>query len=1329
MTKSMLVDPPGLRNAKQQLAALKLGGAREVARLMSLAECNFRLAVHPDCDSGDAVALLRESVRLDGSNPKYAYHLGRIYLSQGEFELAARWFRLACCLVPTSHRIWAHISVLLREMNSLYYGDEAYEANALRDRSRAVAKAIQDGNDKIDPELLDFVPPRSRAAEEREAREGRQTTLHAKENERDEMRPSEICRYLNANKCRWSGIEHLFIEQMLEGRATQANVRTMAPILSDLADRSHRFPGRPAAVAILCVQWLIRGYPVETVRRILPTFPEANVSTRTLEHVCAIFEAPAEELPIRLQRAVEWGQIPPVTASLIHRQRLLWHPLEYRSLNAYRAARNLLKNTNKNTAQRDLDQDEGQQVELRDLLRRIDRSIAAMNGSPPKSLKDETGAAGSGYGANGAPPVLDLLRSTEQTVQQLIGLKDEAFRLIKEGLDQATKDLSLPSTVTQCIADRQCAGDFTRLLAEATEENLKRCEQLAHLGASNSDEELASDFAARCEDCVTKLQNTSNLGKFSKVLKRIDKRLSAAPDPHDGKTNAVAEWSTILSALQAATNPPSPLATGDASSPADRILEWEEASNRAQEQVDADWIFLKACVSQHKSDELTEEGKSELAAIKSRFLIALDSTEQRNKAISELRNAGTLAGEDVDRLDAVEKQCLKILKVRGKFLKNFAKLPALPDVDCSKSDGLNEDTESDNHREPTTSVSGEPACEGDSHTVDGHAGSRHQAPGRFGNGSPVPHSPPPAPPRPVEELSPHEQLRYALARTDWAIDEMFHMPNRTLEHYPQWIRMLPPFERLQRHIVARQAETMYRLGNRAAARTIWHRLLRTNRLNADALKNIAICDLVQGDTSRSLQSWRDYAELLYLYGVLVDSPKLYATARAEFHRIIGNTYAPGFLSAKLDGDWKDKIDAASLISFLSSAGRFRSYIDHRLLEYVNARFTFESPSLILGIKRVEAESHTDAAEQVMKNFANAVSELLPKRMRRAFKRVIDKTLSDAADSCRDTNQLTLQAMPNYEQEEKNQIELLVRMFDIKLKLYLAFQQNIDLVKNVTSLDFMAELSRLDQIPLKVSPGLVPVVANTMGVDEELLLELSSNLRMSVVAGLLKYLLADDDDAAETPIRERQYRLLTGTWLKREEFREAVRLVDSPFQLMPERLLAAHNQGQQEITMPIFTRWCDRYPAMASITIIVAMALIERKEYDEARRLLEQSRPVALHQPSRRQISYLLVQLLVRDSNEYVENMDGDGVLRVGIEMIELDDFQLAVVEQTIGVYKQLRDAGAGTNRREALREALERWISRATALASSTDEYEGELPRPTAEEIEKARGLLQDEIG
>ena len=122
-----LCSAPELRERLEHLTELHKAGELDEKGLEALVECSFRLAVHPDTPAPEAIQLLRGCVRLDGTNPKYGYHLARLYFVHGELDQAKAWLRLAFRLCPTSHRIWAHICLLQWKLQAEWEDDNEQE--------------------------------------------------------------------------------------------------------------------------------------------------------------------------------------------------------------------------------------------------------------------------------------------------------------------------------------------------------------------------------------------------------------------------------------------------------------------------------------------------------------------------------------------------------------------------------------------------------------------------------------------------------------------------------------------------------------------------------------------------------------------------------------------------------------------------------------------------------------------------------------------------------------------------------------------------------------------------------------------------------------------------------------------------------------------------------------------------------------------------------------------------------------------------------------------------------------------------------------------------
>ena len=1328
--------------------------------MMALAECSFRMAVHPDTSDDEAVSLLQNAVRLDGTNPRYAYHLGRIELRRGRLQEAARWYRIAVCLAPTSHRIWAHIAVLQRELNESFKGNENFEPNVLLNYSEAILSKVREGQDNIDPELLSFVPPKSLAAKEQEARQGKQTLKDpAARDTANAPRPSAgVRRYMHSGICRWSGIDQLFVEQMLEGRPTQSNIKSLAPVLQRLAENCREKSGGPAALAVLLVQWILAGYPVATVRRLTELMPPHLPSRRLLNVVCDIFEAADEEIPGRIRQAIEAGAIPSLIGSLIHRERILWRPLEFSGLGAYRAAQRLLaKNSSDHSP---VDAGDSVMEDAREIMRRLESAIETFLGTEPRKLKDEIPAVrDKGVEPNG-PALLQQFSAYVDAALRIEQFRDEGFRILKEDLESRSNSISTATHFQQLTADRLLAERFLELLASQTTTCLERfeviCKQIAALDAFD----VGPDFSARREECVGRLQGISSFGKFVKVLKRIDGRLSSVTGQFSevvgSPSAASAEWSALVSGLSAVVPDQQSAASSVSESPslADRFS-YLEAGARGLTEIRESFSDLIRTHFEPVSDEdqgaeLLQQraidatcGESILRQIEESGQLGLNRAEElRQEAAGAAENERP---EEFDiRLERTINQfrtAVNLGSLKRRLMKATKRYLEAPKTSrgnpssvlsglCDRFDQLF----GDGHTLSTAAISelndaSEVANEEihqDNSSPDRTTASKHNS-----AEAPEPIRPSeknPEAPGPVRERTPLEGLANTVRNLLLQIDTEFGGAAASLTKYPQWIQRLPAFRMLSRRIHGRHAEILYRLGRRRPARALWNQMLCADRLDAPVLKNMAVCDTINSDVDRYLQSWKEYLELLYLYDIIGRTPRPFSAARVAMHRAFGNAYAPAFLSRKFDHEWSASVEPAALLKFLNDQGRVRSFLRHRLLEYLNSRFMFRSPPLILGIKRGEAESLREAGLNSLSKFAESVTDLIPHRVAQPFIQLALGTFKEAATICGDSRRMTLEALPWYAEEETQQIELLVRLLDINLKLAIAFRSHANLVRNISSLDFITELSELQRIPLESSPELFTLVANTMGIEATDLADISSTLKMNIVVSFIKYLLEDDEES-EREVRQRQYKVLTGPWLQTPGARSLIPLVDNPPpNFMPAAAAEALREGgAEDVALKYLRAWNDLFPAMAGLCTMLGNILIKQMQLDEAYNRLERTRHLTLHPPTRRYLHFLLVQILIRRIRPLLESEAYEQAFNVALEMIRLDDCQPSLIRQFLPLYVGVSQRSGKSHRCVEFRAAVNGWIERATVLLSYPAE-ESALPVPTAEQIEEIRKEFEETI-
>jgi tetratricopeptide (TPR) repeat protein len=507
----------------------------------ALAECSFRLAVHPDTPFGSAVRLLGSALRHDATNPLYAFHLGRVHLQHGQTDRAATWLSRAYELCPTSHRVWCHIGQLQQQLNSGYAGDPRFQPNGLRDRAEQLRKVIVSGADDVDPALLDTEPPlRKQSTHDGE------TALSASAARQPPAAGPGVHstarqvhrRLTDPGRCRWSGVVDLHLEQLLEAQPTQRTMREALPLLRQIAGEASRRPGGTAAFVISATQWLVAGYPAATVRRLSAGLTDLtglsgdhDPSLKLLERLCCLCEAAPAEVPSLLAAEVSQGGMPPLLAAVLHRRIVLRAPADFKAVTSYRDARALLDRMARQAAEGDQDQagHERRADEYIDALRRaLDAFTAPSSGRPELAeLRDQDdGQPSASEQAEEGGEAEAELAALEERARFLTAVRDDAWGYLNGVLVPNSASAATETAVAQAEADSSAIGELIHRLRVAGAQGDAELERIVTILAAAPSP--PADLPSRSDAARNAFRQFGGMGNFARALRQVSRNLRAA---------------------------------------------------------------------------------------------------------------------------------------------------------------------------------------------------------------------------------------------------------------------------------------------------------------------------------------------------------------------------------------------------------------------------------------------------------------------------------------------------------------------------------------------------------------------------------------------------------------------------------------------------------------------------------------------------------------------------------------------------------------------------------------------------------------------------------
>ena len=1473
----------------------------------ALVEGWFRLAIDPGTPFDDAVRLLAKCLHRDGSNPKFAYHLGRLFYTRGRLSEATKWIRTACYLSPTSHRIWSHACLLHWELNEQYANSSKHEPDSLRKRAKAIADKIQNGEEPDDACLVDFVPEESLAEKERRERAGVHNRSTPETENKSNGRPSgssangrwrQTRRLLDANRLRWSGIRDLVVEDGLQGEARQSIVRGLMQQLQDVASDSRRRRGGFAAFAILAAQWVLSGYPTQTIRRLLGDLDlseseQSLPSVRMITCLCDIYEADEPEDLVRLSDAAASGELPLLMIALIHRRRILWRPMESKDLSAYRRARHVLANMKLADEQRhDLEHPAA------DAAARLERLTAQQVGDPPRAIDDWIPEPPDGSAREeddrlaGAAPE-QVLESLEGALSVFDRVKRELLEILRQQIvpDASSDD---PDEAGQAAANLAVLQELLQILQQAEEKCSQRLIQLNALCEEIGAESAPHDFPARTEQLKAGLATLTSLGTARRLVKRAESRLSAAdsqgqlppkeptPEVDEKRSSVVAALASLDAPAPAGSDPTAlleQLETAAEELDAVRlttiesvrgdILDATQSDDPArQSQAAADVTvvteilqlleqvghlgtqrfadLLDAMRSQgqaqlppmltERSEELKARltslgslgsAKRQLKKVVSRLAVArngmdlpvakpadavvnardrivgwigkLDPSQERaesgeqdtlgeillllervaeqlntaKRGATEWLHNNVLADAESDELARIAQADADLNVIREIFAlleraekAGLEKLSTLHSMlaDLANREGPDNLAErltelkgcfnsltsfgtAKRHmrraasRVSATSVGKElPAADPSSAIAEarneiGTALSDLQRTNGVCEMKEPEAAPVAAPVQPAipdegerqRELGPVERLALAVRKADQAFDALFDQAESSFAGYPDWVRASPPLRDLAKAVRERRAELLFRRGRRAEARQIWNALFRSDVHHVAACKNLAVCDTWSADTAGALASWRLYAQQLYALAVSAGSVRTLAAERKALHRSAGQAYAVQSLSEKLDVEWDSKVDPDESLAFIANGHRVKSFVDHKLLEFVNVQLAYRSPALVLGIARDDSTEVREAAAEAMMEFAREACAAFPEESGEAFMKLVQERVQAAVKSLseehKDVKENRHPRDPFYVEEREQHLQLLAEAAEMKYKLYRMAVANREFVTRMATVDFLDQLRRLDRLPLTLSDQFAKPIVAPLGMQPNELQTLIGLLAQRLCSDLLEFLFEDAENAEQEKRQDDQYERLTSHWVHREAFKDLLPMVDNPGEHYPrqfaqqiELLRNMDEVGRARIPdelLDVMRGFHRRYPRLTGVARDLADLLLKADCSQEALDVLDQTSRDGCNEDGRKLCAHYALHVRIRLASE---NEEFDEAIRCTQELVDEDCQNPVHVTNLISFYSSLARKTGDDPGFDDLRQTVEAWLTRALEFIVNWEPSEQTRECPLEEE-------------
>lgn len=1233
MAKTLITEPKELQEKINRLDKVK---DIKVEHSEARAEAYFRLALHPDTPSQEAIANLKNAIRIDSANPKYPYHVARLYLLHGELEQAENWLRKSIVLCPTSHRLWIHISILQRVVyEERFIERDGYNKKDFIDRIDAILTKIKEGESQFSSKDLTFKPEPAERAKPKAKQESKASDDNEQENpsnDHDTFDFSKVERMDRNSKCRWSGVLDVEIENRLNGAISKKNLQSIFDNIDKMKDFKETRPYWDTSFLIVCIECLLAGYPVNQIRTLFEEFKgqiDKEISN-ILDIICACYENEINKVPQILSVSLKEKQIPHILAALIHFKRVLWRPIEFEEKEIFQWAQELMDDVIEDQVS---DEEKQKRLTTIDIyFKKLVSAIKKLHAPPPDPFKDMNKSSVQMVEID-AKNAEEVINRIEILGQKLTTLRKNIFEYTKMTLEPLAKEIQDDESFSKVLCGREM---IAKIVIQCDEVSKKALTLINHVKKQTEEkigaQELGDDFAERVEKCGKEYKTKF---AFDRVIPRIENHIKKAEDnynrldlePVEELRDYLNESGKILSDIENCM-------TGGNGERINDLGDLENEYKHLNEQYENCWIKVKKIVPTSQKRELGEEELNTCREIQ--LFIDNDYRQRVEQGINTLDKIKKMALQNIDptKTESLKNKYIDLKNHIKSFEKKFelVSLPMVEDSNNNKQDSIID--------EKLRKI-----------TAKGEDG-----------------------------------LKQVLLLAEKEIDGLVTKATKSFNAYSDEDRNHTIFQSLECMIMSDAAALYYRLGLYEKATELWNQILGIDLLNIPALNNLAVAATIHSNHhSNILLSWKYYCEALYFYAVAAGDPTEKSPERSCLHRNFASAYTVGYIVENQERRRDDEEVQRLFLSFISSSNCLKEFMHHKLAEMLNRKLDFKVPTLVLGVDRSTSIEKREKAYHQIKEFVDMVCKELPERIRGSFKKICLDYIDQSFEDSKDIEGLVLKKHAKYEDEKKKQLEWLQDIYQLKYQMYDGIEKlttekkdkkraKIEgWVRKIRHIDFIFILDKLNQIPADLDISLREgAVANLKLGEPSLLIELFDGFLDPVVFDVLVYPLNRNEDQFEKE-REFCFRLFTQivkSFSKYRDFwerfidkiikniddeneqaaylKQLIEAYDKPMKFYPEKVRLAITNGKDfDKAVDALEEWCDLYPEITGPAYHLSYFLERLERSEEAIPYLEQAVKMGFWEEGVKQCKERLSELKVgTEINHLIEKNDYEGALKL-----------------------------------------------------------------------------------